>query len=597
MQAIIDASAAVYELAGTKRAASTALPYESSWTTELQQPTPQHNSTCNQACLCKRQRTSNQDSSIKTENPSAASARNPLSIICHGFQSLEKAREIRKNYEPSNQRDTTPNMITEAATSFARAQDNNWGILHTAPTSDERLKELGNHITRAEDMKKATKDSLMVSQRETPADQQEQPSDCAPSHAEELDTLAGGGIEAVNCSETGRGAVGPQEQILRHDSKGHGRIHNFYTQASILAPTGIVRLERVKVDERSSFNLLPRSIAADLNLSLYPGKMLTIMVAQHLVETYHYSRFTIRVAGIDRMINAGVISGLQIVLLGREWMQSVNLMAGLGNHSYYIPVPLAIEAAKAEFSDIGDTGGQVQENEQVKVTTSDEIGEEYNDEESGNVDRADDGSSDGEIPLGNECLSDVDTLSGGGLSSRELSSDGQNSSEGDPAADGLLLGHESLSSDEISSGEELNLDEDDLVSTDEDEEEDEIYGGGVDYEDDEVYGNEEYYETYEGKDSEGCGCEGCECEGRECEGCECEGCEGCECEGCDCVECDSNLQGMEQHKHLEHFTEAHDIIKLEPEPKHDESVGCQAFDMSCQQAEHKGELVSTTSVS
>jgi hypothetical protein len=344
---------------------------------------------------------------MKTQNTSGASARNPRSIIWHDFQSreLEKAGEVPNHHELSNPRRSIPNMITKVADSFASTQDNNRDIVNIASASDERLKELGN------------------------------------------------------CTIETRRSDGPHEQKL-----GHSRIHNFYTQASILTLRGIVALERVRVDERISFNLLPTSIAVDLDLILYSDRMLTIRVAHRLVATNQFCRFTIQVAGLNRTIDAGVISGFQDILLGREWMRSVNLITGFGNQSYYIPVPLTAEAAEEHFPGIDDTEAEAKD-EEVGMATSD--GEEYDDDDNGNVDCGGDDSSNSGLSSDDEGLSDDETLSDSELSSPKLSS------ASDP-----------LSDSGMSSGDELILDE--LAPTDEEDEKE-----------DEAYGDDENYEVYE----------------------------------------------------------------------------------------------------
>jgi hypothetical protein len=48
-----------------------------------------------------------------------------------------------------------------------------------------------------------------------------------------------------------------------------------------------------------------------------------------------------------------VIPGLQVVLLGQEWIQSVRLLSCFDDRSYYIPIPLAVEAAEERLPGIG----------------------------------------------------------------------------------------------------------------------------------------------------------------------------------------------------------------------------------------------------
>lgn len=122
----------------------------------------------------------------------------------------------------------------------------------------------------------------------------------------------------------------------------NSKIHNFFTKGSIFTPRGIANFQRVQVDERSSCNLLPWSIAITLGLILYPNSLGT---------TATYCRLTIRVAGVETAINARVLHGLHTILLGREWIESVNLLSDFGNRGYYIPIPLAIEAEEPLNSD------------------------------------------------------------------------------------------------------------------------------------------------------------------------------------------------------------------------------------------------------
>jgi hypothetical protein len=266
-------------------------------------------------------------------------------------------------------------------------------------------------------------------------------------------------------------------------------------------------------------------------------------------------------------------------------MQSVNLLSNFGNQSYYIPIPLTIKAAEEEFPGISDAKAEAKGSKEVRMATSDEIGEECDDDEDGNVDRSDNTLSEGELSSDNKHSSDNETLSDSRLSSEELSSNTQNSLGGDPSDDELSLAGDPSSESEISLDEKLILDEHKLKPTNKDDEEE-----------DEIYGDDEDYNAYE---EEGCKeCPGC----KECQ--ECEKCEECgECEECECEGCDSNLQDViEQHKHLKHFAKykrakkARDIAKLESEPKHDESVGGQAFDIDHQQSEPNRERVSTATV-
>jgi hypothetical protein len=486
------------------------------------------------------------------------------------------AEEVRKpDHEVPNLRDATSNMMTKTATSLSSKQDSSPGSWLT--TSDERIRELGILLRKDEETLKALKNmkrSLRAANISESMNQlQERMPARAPSQTEEMDTVAEHRAEAIESrSATDRGLVGPQQRRISNCSKEHSKIHNFYTKASILSPRGIVGLERVQVDERSSFNLLPLSIAMDLDLALYPDRVLTITVANCRIQTNQYCRFTIRVAGFDTTINTGVISGLQTILLGRGWIQSVKLLSDFGNRSYYIPVPLAVEAAGERFPDLVDAEVEAQNIELVETAMTNKISEEYDGDECSNVDCGDDPLSDSE------------------LSPCELSSEDERSLGDDLSGDELS---------EISSGEELNFGEYELVQTDEDDGSSEDDGGSEDYED---------YEDYEGEECNECE-EDEEYEEYDEEGQECQECQ----KGED--DTDASLQDfMKQHKHLEHAEpqrrkDARETAKLEPEPelhrptclknpfgRNDEPGGDPAFNISSQQAESKDERVSTATV-
>jgi hypothetical protein len=232
----------------------------------------------------------------------------------------------------------------------------------------------------------------------------------------------------------------------------------------------------------------------DLDLALYPNRVLTMTVANCRIQTSQYCRFTIRVAGFDTTINAGVISGLQTVLLGQEWIQSVKLLSGFGNHSYYIPVPLAVEAAGKRFPDLVDAEVEAQNNELVETAMANKISEEYDDDECSNVDCSD------------------NTLSDSELSPSELSSEDERPLGDDPSSDELL---------EISFSGELNFGEYELVQTDEDDGSSEDDEGSKD---DGSSKDDEGYKDYEGEE-----CKGYE-EDKEYEEYECG--EGQECQEC-----------------------------------------------------------------
>lgn len=100
-----------------------------------------------------------------------------------------------------------------------------------------------------------------------------------------------------------------------------------------------MELTRVKIDGRSLHNLLPQSIARTLGLPLHFGSSVRVQVANCTALTDQYCQFTIRVAGINAVIDAYMVSELSYLLLGWEWTQQVNLLSDLGNRTYYIPEP------------------------------------------------------------------------------------------------------------------------------------------------------------------------------------------------------------------------------------------------------------------
>ena len=367
--------------------------------------------------------------------------------------------------------------------------------------------------------------------------------------------------------------------------KPHGSLHNFFTKASIETPRGVVNLERVQVDESSPFNLVPWSIATNLDLMLYSGKTLAITIAHHLIQTNHYSEFTIRVAGHNTTINTGVVSGLQTILLGREWIRSVHLLSDFGNQKYYIPIPLAVEVAEEKFPGIVDAEAEAKDVKPVDMATSDEIAEEHDDDEFRKADCDDDHSN------GQSSRDD------GSFSESEPSFDGQNLLGGDTPSDEPSSGDDTLSDGGTSSEGPISgkhevtpIDEDDEDDS-EDDESDDGDGDGGDGEGDES--DDDDGEDDDGEDDDEC--EGCEeCDGYD----ECEGCEDCneynECEGCE--ECegyeeyeefgegeedpDDNLHDfMEQHTHLERFADAE-----------------QTKEAHRLQSESKGEIVSAATV-
>jgi hypothetical protein len=419
--------------------------------------------------------------------------------------------------------------------------------------------------------------------------------------------------------------------------KPHGSLHNFFTKASIKTPRGVVDLDRVQVDERSPFNLVPWSIATNLDLMLYSGETLAITIAHHLIQTNHYSQFTIRVAGHNTTINTGVVSGLQTILLGREWIRSVHLLSDSGNQKYYIPIPLAIEVAEEKFPDIVDTEAEAKDVKPVDMATSNEIAEEHDDDKFRKADCGDDHSncqssqedgsfSESEPSFDGQNLLDGDTPSDEPPSGDDTLSDGGTSSEGPISGKHEVTPIDEDDEDDSEDGESDDQDDhgdyqdghgDDQDDGGEDDDGESDDGDGDDGEDDDGEDDDgedddgeddngedddgedddsKDDEDYKGREGKVCDeCEGCEeCDGfYECEGCEeyneyneCEGCE--ECEGYEEYEefgegeedPDDNLQDfMEQYTLLERFADAE-----------------QTKEAHHRQSESKGEIVSATTV-
>ncbi|PVH70705.1 hypothetical protein DL98DRAFT_540644 [Cadophora sp. DSE1049] len=294
-------------------------------------------------------------------------------------------------------------------------------------------------------------------------------------------------------------------------SKPRGRCHNFFIKASIYTPRGVIDLERVHVDERCPFNLVPWSMVTNLGLVLYSGEAST----HPLNQINQYSQLTIRVAGHTTTINTGVISGLKMILLGREWIRSVHLLSDSRNQNYYIPIPLAVEAAEV------DTETEAKDVKPVEMTTCEEIAEEHDDDEL------------------HRSSPDVDLFS-----ESELPLDGQDVLHGDSPDEPSSVDHTLSDGRTCSEGPSKH----EVRPTDEDDEV-HIEDGGD--------GDDHGDKDYDGNVGDECDdCEGCEqCDGYD----ECEGCE--ECEGLEYEEFgegeehpDDNL--LQQYMHLESITDA-----------------------------------------
>jgi hypothetical protein len=386
MESVVDTSAAVCRLAGTKRAASPVPPVVSSSMLELHQPHPQHDypHPTDHNC-CKRQQVSLQPMSIETKNACSAVAKSPSSIIWHDFRDRvsENACDAcdPDHTAASNLGGTISNMEARTRIPFSSTQDRNLGSALTAGRQSR---------------------------------QEQSPVRLLPQN-EDMDSSTEWGTETNECKANlqQRGLCHCSERQTGEDRK----IHNFYTKASILTPRGIVDFQRVQVDERSSFNLLPWSIAIDLELIMYSDRALRTTVASRPVYTNQYCRFNIRIGGVERTINTGVVPGLYTILLGREWIQSVSLLNGSGEQSYYIPIPLVIEMVDEKTFHAVDAKSNSKHTELGDLAL-------YEDDEYDDFEYDDNTASDDELSL------DASPLSNSDLSCSELTFDGKRSLNG-----------------------------------------------------------------------------------------------------------------------------------------------------------------------
>jgi Chromo (CHRromatin Organisation MOdifier) domain len=146
--------------------------------------------------------------------------------------------------------------------------------------------------------------------------------------------------EAEGRNKTGSDAASSAIAVLRQIPQDNFRRGSLYTKAAIALRKGTVELGRVKIDGDSIHNLLPRSIADKLGLSLHSSGTIRIRVENRSIPISQYCRFSIQVAGVETTIDTYVVSELPSLLLGRAWIQEVRLLRGVGNHMYYIRGPL-----------------------------------------------------------------------------------------------------------------------------------------------------------------------------------------------------------------------------------------------------------------
>jgi hypothetical protein len=146
--------------------------------------------------------------------------------------------------------------------------------------------------------------------------------------------------EAEGRNKTGSDAASSAIAVLRQIPQDNFRRGSLYTKAAIALRKGTVELGRVKIDGDSIHNLLPRSIADKLGLSLHSSGAIRIRVENRSIPISQYFRFSIQVAGVETTIDTYVVSELPSLLLGRAWIQEIRLLRGVGNHIYYIRGPL-----------------------------------------------------------------------------------------------------------------------------------------------------------------------------------------------------------------------------------------------------------------
>jgi hypothetical protein len=145
--------------------------------------------------------------------------------------------------------------------------------------------------------------------------------------------------EAEGRNKTGSNAASSAIAVLQQIPRDNFRRGSLYTKAAIALRKGTVELGRVKIDGDSIHNLLPRSIADKLGLSLHSSSTIRIRVENRSIPISQYCRFSIQVAGVETTIDTYVVSELTFLLLGRAWIQEVRLLRGVGNHIYYIRGP------------------------------------------------------------------------------------------------------------------------------------------------------------------------------------------------------------------------------------------------------------------
>jgi hypothetical protein len=185
--------------------------------------------------------------------------------------------------------------------------------------------------------------------------------------------------EAEGRNKTGSDAASSAIAVLRQIPQDNFRRGSVYTKAAIALRKGTVELGRVKIDGDSIHNLLPRSIADKLDLSLHSSGTIRIRLENRSIPVSQYCRFSIQVAGVETTIDAYVVSELPSLLLGRPWIQEVRLLRDVGNHIHYIRGPLGnlIKLPNPASTTEADTDAVTGEREAapVELPTATEAGE------------------------------------------------------------------------------------------------------------------------------------------------------------------------------------------------------------------------------
>ncbi|KAH8792217.1 hypothetical protein F5882DRAFT_376774 [Hyaloscypha sp. PMI_1271] len=124
--------------------------------------------------------------------------------------------------------------------------------------------------------------------------------------------------ETEGRNKTGSDGARSAVAVLRQIPQDNFRKGSLYTKATIVSKEGMVELGRVKINRDGIHNLLSRSIADKLGLSLHSRSILRIRVENYSISVNQYYRFGIQVASVKTTIDIYVVSELPSLLLGKE---------------------------------------------------------------------------------------------------------------------------------------------------------------------------------------------------------------------------------------------------------------------------------------